>query len=126
MKIKTSELTDAALDWAVAKCENLNVRVKECDDLVKRIIIMTPIPCPDNKPGCCVAHFRASYYSLTTNWAQGGPILEAHWKDISAVALRWMLVNDVEPDKPSLLDFWMRCYVASVLGDEVDVPEVLA
>lgn len=49
--MKTSELTGAALDWAVAKCEGINYGVidggLDCD-------------CPD----------------YSTDWAQGGPIIE--------------------------------------------------
>lgn len=47
MKLKTSELTGAALDWAVAKCE-----------------------------GAVGMNDRLAWYTPSTNWAQGGPIIE--------------------------------------------------
>lgn len=102
MKIKTSELTGAALDWAVAKCEN------EPEYLL-------------NKP------WRASELlsQYSTDWAQGGPIIER--EKISVIEGfndEWQAGK--RPHKfsygPTPLIAAMRCYVASKLGAEVDVP----
>lgn len=115
--MKTSELTGAALDWAVAKCEGPN-SVAACyydeDDL--------PM-CRDEAP-----HME---WQPSTEWAQGGPIIEREWIDLHCV-------NDSlwEAECPAVgglamqngytpLIAAMRCYVASKLGDEVDVPEEL-
>tara|TARA_R110000868_G_scaffold5817_5_gene34060 strand:+ start:446 stop:793 length:348 start_codon:yes stop_codon:yes gene_type:complete len=77
-------------------------------------------------------------FNPSTNWAHGGPIIER--EKITAVAFgsRWeafreesfatyLDVNEGEADSygPTPLIAAMRCYVASKLGDEVDVPEEL-
>jgi hypothetical protein len=53
--MKTSELTGAALDWAVAKCEGL-----ECTEDM----------------GLLVVEGADGYYSPSMKWAQGGAIIE--------------------------------------------------
>ena len=101
MKIKTSELEGAALDWAVAKCE--------CGDDIVEI----------DDP-----HF------YSTDWAQGGPIIEreqiAMWPDEEGGF--FASANEgagVDYHGETYLIAAMRCYVASKLGDEVDVPKTL-
>lgn len=108
MKVKTSELTDAALDWAVAKCEydGLSMQVIQYPAYAGTV----PIPHP------------------STNWAQGGPIIERE-----GITLRCG-VNGWDAELPefyilhhgnSALVAAMRCYVASKLGDDIDVPKEL-
>jgi hypothetical protein len=100
MKLKTTELQGAALDWAVAKCE-VGDAINDIDD----------------------PHF------YSTDWALAGPIIEregitvrrytdALW-DASIGRL------DYVADGPTPLIAAMRCYVASQLGDEVEVPDEL-
>ena len=107
MKIKTSELTGTALDWAVAKCEGMTIWEKA--------------------PAALWAG-----YTPSTNWAQGGPIIERegicvflrppHWPENN----RWSARQEKDASLgPTPLIAAMRCYVASKLGDEVDVPEDL-
>jgi hypothetical protein len=60
MPMKTSELTGAALDWAVAKCEDLEHYFE--DGLV----------CLKGQP--FDTHWL--YWTPSTDWAQGGPIIE--------------------------------------------------
>ena len=118
--MKTSELQGAALDWAVAKCEGLKVRVMSgvCYDV--ELLDMQ------------VDGDTRIIYS--TDWAQGGPIIEREWLDItpwpneSREDMRWHCqqhdtANDFAQYGPTLLIAAMRCYVASQLGDEVEVPE---
>jgi hypothetical protein len=97
-KMKTSELTGAALDWAVIKCERPHLHPEGTQHVIP---------------------------NYSTNWAQGGPIIEREWKNISAVALRWCISDEAFHEGGPLLQFWMRCYVASKLGDEVEIPEEL-
>ena len=124
MKIKTSELTGAALDWAVAKCEGL-------DPLYLRGF--------DFEPTWRNGH-RKRY---STDWSQGGPIIEREIHNLfkynrhhtSQPPDTWCAVR-YEPsrvftrvlthDGPTPLVAAMRCYVASKLGDEVEVPDELA
>ena len=122
MKTKTNELTGAALDWAVAKCEG------EPEYLL-------------DKP------WRASellpHYS--TDWAQGGPIIERENIAISSMpdglcrayipqGTRFVpqagreietFIWRFKQEGPTPLIAAMRCYVASKLGDEVEIPEEL-
>jgi hypothetical protein len=120
MKIKTSDLTLLALDWAVAKCEG--VTDWDSVDLVFR-----------DDDFC--------WYEPSTNWAQGGPIIEREGIAIDVVRAGWTIdswvaalvhedkefdgVARAEEYGPTPLIAAMRCYVASKLGDEVDIPEGL-
>lgn len=110
--IPTSDLTGAALDWAVAKANGIDL---------------------DSSLGD---------YLPSTDWAQGGPIIEREgietaptYTDDGKTVTGWtaLMFNDqrCEPDLiqasgPTLLIAAMRCYVHSKLGDTVDVPEELA
>ena len=119
MKIKTSELTGAALDWAVAKCEG--------EDYCAH----------DGAYGIGNA-FEATRYS--TDWAQGGPIIErecicihqrmgetAWWADYANPQVKPEGTGHrfLFKQAPTPLIAAMRCYVASKLGDDVEVPEGL-
>lgn len=117
MKIKTTELEGAALDWAVAKCEGWVAGTND-EDLVSFVLESSPDE----------MHFWPS-----TDWAQGGPIIEREWLDVtpwpneSDENLRWQCKQHDSIDCVALgstpLIAAMRCYVASKLGDEVEVPD---
>lgn len=110
MKVKTSDLIGPALDWAVAKCENV-----ECDHREKPIWF--------DRDGLNAERVE---YSPSTDWSQGGPIIEQEDIDLVKMGIRqWRA--DCGPAKtgPTPLIAAMRCYVASKLGDEVKVPEEL-
>lgn len=123
MKVKTSELTGAALDWAVSTIEYPN------DSTIKRGDAEMFIDC--NAFGD---------YSFSTDWAKGGPIIEREgiWlrgphdatKPDGDVVVRidyWYAHCNHKHVKngPTPLIAAMRCYVASKLSDEIDVPEEL-
>jgi hypothetical protein len=108
MKIKTNELTGAALDWAVAKCEGAELYISY-------------------GAACRVG----GWIDYSTDWSQGGPIIQREniclWSEgydweakISVGFGEWLVEWDESP-----LVAAMRCYVASKLGDDVDVPEEL-
>lgn len=115
MKIKTSELTGPALDWAVAKC----------------------LGQPDE---WMADHKRGYINSPSTDWSQGGPIIERikpqlTYQTSGKHAGQWGC-NIWHTNKqgalcpgtqygPTPLIAAMRCYVASKLGDEIDIPEEL-
>lgn len=94
--MKTSELTGAALDWAVAKCEG----TLHDDGSV------------------------SDYFQPSTDWSQGGKIIERE-----GIALylygdnKWNAMAEKECQGATPLVAAMRCYVASKLGDEVQLPE---
>ena len=108
--MKTSELSGPALDWAVAKCEG----VINGDDLDIGFVL-------------------ESGYAPSTNWSQGGPIIEREqiWlqpeigKEGCGNAWYAVSMHNTDAYGPTPLIAAMRCYVASKLGDEVDVPEEL-
>lgn len=123
MKIKTSELTGAALDWAVAKCEghdqfaqytpHLRVYHQRTDSLSSYTVTFCP----------------------STDWTRGGPLIERERIDVMFEGPEWYAYMRYEAadgynrtlqyDGPTPLIAAMRCYVASKLGDTVEVPDEL-
>ena len=106
MNIKTSELTGAALDWSVGYIMGEKLRILD------RQIVW-----PED-------------YSPSTDWAQGGPIIERELIETNrggAYAEHfWKATrNSITAYGPTPLIAAMRCYVASKLGDEVEIPEEL-
>lgn len=105
MKIKSSELTGAALDWAVAKCEG------------RDIILLD---------GEIVWRDEVRY---STDWALGGPIIEREKIDTNTSYPNTWVATCHDGSKtctgPTPLVAAMRCRVASKLGEEVEVPEEL-
>jgi len=73
----------------------------------------------------------------STDWAQGGPIIERENINVFMDDEKWAAYashslthnfygtskNADEADQGSPLVAAMRCYVGSVLGDEVEVPD---
>ena len=94
--MKTSELKDIALDRAVARCEGLSHRL----------------------------HGHIPYSS---DWAQGGPIIERERITAEWTGEDWMayIRHDEEFFGPTPLIAAMRCYVASKLGDDIELPKEL-
>jgi hypothetical protein len=108
MKINTHELIGWPLDWAVTKA--LGQEFFQPDN-------------PINRP-------QSYTFRPSSNWGDGGAILERE-----AISTTWRGPNEWwacfgDPTEeetmgltgPSPLIAAMRCYVASKLGDEVDVP----
>lgn len=99
--MKTSELTGAALDWAVKKCQ----------------------PLPDHGQ-----RFVEDGYHPSTDWAQGGPIIEREKITWDGMAARIFVPErncSICVYGPTPLIAAMRCYVASKLGDDVEIPKEL-
>ena len=100
--MKTAELTGPALDWAVHTA-----------------LIGAP----------CVGYAAHEY---STDWAQGGPIIEREEMsvehcntDTSDSPWSACSAGGKYHFGPTPLIAAMRCYVASKLGDTVDIPEGL-
>ena len=107
MKIKTSELTGAALDWAVAKCEG--TLPASYDDWTQTWPYYS-----SSMSGVAVVEreqIGVGPRPESSIWPE--PWLAASPKDD---AMFW---------GPTPLIAAMRCYVTSKLGDEVEVPEEL-
>jgi hypothetical protein len=106
--MKTSELTGVALDWAA--------------EIAEGYVQPDPIS------------FARNIFKPSTDWAQGGKIIEREGIDIKQWHGSWTAELEFLPDDdthyrygkgagPTPLIAAMRCYVASKLGDDVDVPE---
>ena len=93
-----------SLDWAVAMCAGLS-------------------------------HKLHGHIPYSTDWAQGGPIIEREgisivldWDVVGefswgATRIEQSVVSQAEGTTPLIAA--MRCYVASKLGDEVEIPDEL-
>ena len=106
--MKTAELTGAALDWAVAKCEGHE---------------------PHHYGGVIRTTMRGVFgpeCHYSTDWAQGGPIIEREIFSLSDDGAQWIAEShNCMGYGPTALIAAMRCYVASRLGDEVEIPNEL-
>jgi hypothetical protein len=109
--MKTSELTGAALDWAVAKCEPDDTLAAYFDE-------------ETGEPLCHDDWQDNQEFKPSFNWAQGGSIIE---REKIALFLNgndeWAATDGIKNsvgDTPLIAA--MRCYVASKLGDEIDLP----
>jgi hypothetical protein len=133
MKIKTSELTGRALDWAVAKTW---VREYDAEGSRQRIVFRgDQVVIEQRKPG----EMTDFYYTPSTDWAYGGPLIERFGVH---------LCSDIDNRGPTELDWealiqspmrrktWKavagsplvaacRVIVRKVIGAKVDVPDEL-
>ena len=116
--MKTNELTGTALDWAVATCEGFT----DYDHYTETMM-------PPRKG---YGRVYMDEYSYSTDWARGGPIIEKERIQLRGsfpeeapdwTASLWCNNTTIQEDGPTPLIAAMRCYVASKLGEDVDVPE---
>lgn len=129
MKIRTDSITDAALDWAVL--EALKPTLK--DPSQAYIGTFGPL----FGKGYRYPAWKSRKYSPSTDWAQGGPIIEREIHSITDTTMRsdmsfaWEAKIHVgaglcvRMHGPTPLIAAMRCYVASKMGDTIDIPEEL-
>ena len=128
MKTKTQDLTGPALDWAV-------FTLTRKDRFTWYL---------DHEGRFMQEHGEASsQFSPSTLWQDGGPIIEREKIKLSPnIGRTWSSQIRHETDHPlvahRVLAGWtnkhgptpliaaMRCYVASKLGDTIDIPEELA
>lgn len=146
--IKTADAEGAALNWLVTKCEG-GCLITDPVELKRHLESLDEdnlwITLCENTPGAIDASIMSQAEMIdygVRNWRlpgystapmYGGPILDAHkistdyamcygetkceWEAVS--------VDDLRMGGPTRLVAAMRCYVASVLGDTVEVPECL-
>ena len=118
--MKTSDLTGAALDWAVAKCEGIELEsgygVQETSGYYNRLLV-------DGRMS--KGQSMLVRYIPSTDWAQGGKLIEKEMVSLEWTGEDWMayIWHDREYFGPTPLVAAMRCYVDHVIGDEVDIPE---
>jgi hypothetical protein len=111
MKMKTNDLTDAALDWAVAKCLFV--------------------------PGTANSLVVSEVKPYSSEWAHGGPIIERECIELAyRVGVNWTATRvegssvcevtvPYNQRSSAQLIAAMRCYVMSQYGDEIEIPDEL-
>jgi hypothetical protein len=127
MEISTADLTGAALDGAVATCDNRITRYNIGGGIEVRGRTDEGAELPETWDLWVPWH-------PSTDWAQGGPIidrekLDAFWNP----EVEWWSVagwdkrgqREVVMRDPSYLIAAMRCYVGTKLGPTVEVPDSL-
>lgn len=134
--MQVRELAGVDLDWAVAKAEG------RIDDYNSWLHEATPQDIAGS-----------GNYHPSTDWAQGGPIIErediAIFPGVYVTPMFWCAMQDKGGTQPMALEdldgrsaWWfeerevitgptplvaaMRCYVASKLGNEIEVPREAA
>ena len=140
MQIKTSELTGHALNWAVGVAQGVQWESDDPDvGLYHRRAngsryVVVPLDY------ATMEDWSLELYAPSAHWSQGGPIIERegisltsylaeedpYW--IGSVECQYKNFNATayyEEYGPTPLIAAMRCYVASKLGDTVDVPDEL-
>jgi hypothetical protein len=112
--MRTAELSGAALNWAVAKCEGLLCFGYRTDG--ERFAI-------EDSDG------QIEGFMPSANWAQGGAVIEREMiKLVPVTGALWEAYKrnqHIPSDGATPLIAAMRCYVASKLGDEVEIPDEL-
>lgn len=122
MKIKTSELKGTTLDYAVAVCEDMIDKDKQGYF----------VRWGQNGTALYTLDVIGDEFFPSSNWSQAGQIIER--EGITLYAGVHLVGGNpgaqiYERNNPKVvtgdtpLQAAMRCYVASKLGDEVDVPE---
>lgn len=115
-RVKTSELEGATLDWAVCKVEGLRIHVggyamswRHCGPIIER-------------EGINLRALRREGHAMHGLW------LAAYDHDNTGSMVQWVKREDWPRHYftgHSPLVAAMRCYVASKLGDEIDIPKSL-
>jgi hypothetical protein len=123
MRVKTSELSGRALDWAVAYAkfggESVNLRIH-------RGFVSLPLPLPTN----IHSRVQSRMYSPSMRWTQGGPIIETELIDVFSTSngTSWCAQTDTRVFTAygrTPLIAAMRCYISKRLGDYVEIPDEL-
>lgn len=139
MKVKTSDLTGTALDWAVAKCVGWTWHTGISSWFGNQPWLEFSLgtqPWVNGRSFEAVKRRQLHDLAFSTNWAQGGPIIASMkeycqdkdgdecYCSTPSVAEDWH-THPVKGTGPTPLIAAMRCYVASKLGDEIDIPKEL-
>ena len=113
--MNTSELTGAALDWAVAKCEGATDEWRSDG----------PFWWHGNP--CIRIGGHDVNYRPSSNWMKGGPIVERERINLWNEGYDWeaSLFGEHIVWGSTPLIAAMRCYVASKLGDDIEIPTEL-
>lgn len=127
--MKTSELTGAALDWAVATAKNMNPALHKIQygEPNKPFVYRNYVVIPMSNGDCWT-------FEPTVKWELAGWIIEREgisvYRTENGSVLYWVAEvyegnSLLKGEGPTPLIAAMRCYVTSKFGDEVEVPEEL-
>ena len=118
MMTKTTDLIGAALDWAVTTIETPEALRFGLEDWREQRRAHT--------------RFGEYLHRWSTSWSWAGPIIEreelllsCNWQRPYALKVFVDEKRVVQSNGPTPLIAAMRCYVASKLGEEIDVPNEL-
>jgi hypothetical protein len=130
--MKTSELIGKPLAFAVAKCEDVSVALYG-DMLRLNMYEGTPVFGPEYRPdldwsiaGPLIERERINVCEFTEcGRTESGSDILIHrgWRCYKTPSAYWRSVPNSYGPTPLVAA--MRCYVASKLGDEVEIPEEL-
>lgn len=116
--IKVSEATNTQLDYLVAKAMGHTLAIGDFGTFIPWTKKTAPV-------------WQGRSYRPSTDWSQGGPIIEREKIKTDPRAGSWTATiwNEAMTQNPAFgptpLIAAMRCFVASKLGDTVEVPEEL-
>jgi len=123
MKVKVSEAKGQVLDYLVAQAMGMKIYRSKSGRWMRA------------NYGEFNHRHGTPWFEPTRNWGYAGPIIEREWLDVtpwpneSDEDMRWQCKQHDSIDcvafGPTPLIAAMRCYVASQLGDEVEVPDEL-
>ena len=119
MKIKVCDASIEVLNYLVAKIEALpkdHLRFSNGKTTIDRE---------------CLGRIDTFRCEFSTNWTQGGPIIERENIDLISPtpsdplwqAMQWRFAHGAKGPTPLIAA--MRCFVASKLGDAVNIPDEL-
>jgi hypothetical protein len=68
------------------------------------------------------ADLISQYFNPSANWSHGGPIVANEWYGIEDTLKSWFGLewNTIDAVEQNALKWFMRAYVASMFGDEVE------
>lgn len=114
---KTAELTGALLDYYVAKAEGYKPWFQAI--------------APGARQNCTIGvrhedgAVTARFYQPTTNWAQGGPLIEKYEIDLDKISGEWFAIGPKgQAVAATPQEAICRAVVRAAFGDEV--PEVVS
>lgn len=130
VEVDTSSLIGPALDWAVAKALGIRTYIGRYEHTLTG-------PCILDADLVDMQTDGEQELKHSRSWAQGGPIIERikglefkHWLESPPESRCEAHIHNYDGDwvefGPTPLIAMMRCYVASKLGDTVQIPKGLA
>ncbi len=132
MRVNTNELAGSALDWAVAiatgiPATDLRLPKYKGDGLFRYL--------RDEDGELTGSYMTGPDLLFSRKWEAGGPIIEREGIAIEMMAygppsqwhaaIEWLDQPSYTETGPTPLIAAMRCYVASKLGNEIEIPDEL-